>query len=235
MRHFVHWHLLGNPPPPPASYELYCELGHFQNDVVIKLNADSIIVAIIAVLCPCVAPLSTAVIELLKFQRTYVYKYMPMGLSIDVGCVLIFQIPQYLMRQVQLLQMDGSHAAGLSASSCKCRRWFVLHQQLFRSKARYCSVHISFSRLPTVWNWLSQNLSLVRLLFIPLFFLVFCQLLFHLCLISHLGLSFWALYPDYVNIQHIFASQLVLYRRLPVFSGHWQREKDAWCILSTLL
>lgn len=61
------------PPRPPASYELYCELGHFQNDVVpIKLNADSIIVAIIAVLCPCVAPLSTAVIELLKFQRTYV-------------------------------------------------------------------------------------------------------------------------------------------------------------------
>lgn len=69
----MHWHLLGT-PPPPASYELYCELGRFQNDVVpIKLNADSIIVAIIAVVCPRVAPLSTAVIELLKFQRTYVY------------------------------------------------------------------------------------------------------------------------------------------------------------------
>lgn len=57
--------LIGEPPPrPPASYELYCELGRFQNDVVpIKLNADSMIVPIIAVVCPRVAPLSTAVIE----------------------------------------------------------------------------------------------------------------------------------------------------------------------------
>lgn len=44
----------------------------------------------------------------------YVYKYMPMGLSMYVGCVLVFQIPQYLMRQVQLLHMDGSHARGRS-------------------------------------------------------------------------------------------------------------------------
>lgn len=88
-----------SPPPPTVKLQTSLQILLFSNDAVpIQLNADSILVAIIAAVCPAVAPLSTAVIEFSVCICVYMYQH----------------IPQYLMRQ--LLHMDGGHAAGLTAS-----------------------------------------------------------------------------------------------------------------------
>lgn len=57
------------------------------NEVLpIKLNADSIIVAIIAAVCPDVASFRPAVMELLELQSARGYEYKPTRRSTRVNC-----------------------------------------------------------------------------------------------------------------------------------------------------